>query len=402
MGASDVVIIGGSIAGLMHGVVLRSIGKSVTILESRQQHELQAEAAGLSLGPHAQELMSKYAVWNDPVAIQTRGSQFLSPAGVVLNEIPPAFSVTTSTWSVVFERLKAKFVEQGLSDLKATYETGAKVIRFEEQNQGASFKIICRDEHTETDRIYEAPLLIAADGARSTILRQLLPELQPKDAGYVAWRGCIPETETPGALQGALEGKLLFSMFQGHYIIAYLTPGSTENTATGDRLLDWCWFCPVQEDSAEFRNMMADSLGHQHNKTVPRGRLRSDVWERQLKAYPLSSPWYNVIRHTKEPFVTAITSFEGAAAAFHHGKLLLVGEAFTQFRPHLGLSCNLAAAQALQLVEVFDGDKSIEDWNTFSVQYAQEFSIRSKAMGQFGLTGKWPEGYVPLYTRKGS
>jgi len=204
----------------MHGVVLGSLGKKVIIFESRKEHELRAEAAGLSLGPHAQQLLRKYVASSTTMAIQASCSQILSPMGDVLNEIPPAFSVTTSTWNIVFDQLKEKFIEKGKSEPKRVYEAGIKVTKFEDTGPDTPIKLYYRDESLGPDKSVEAAMVIAADGARSTILGQLQPDLQPKYAGYVAWRGFVPEIQTPYVLRGALEGKLLFAPLEGHYIIA--------------------------------------------------------------------------------------------------------------------------------------------------------------------------------------
>jgi hypothetical protein len=144
---------------------------------------------------------------------------------------------------------------------------------------------------------------------------------------------------------------------------------------------------------------MTDTNGHRHNKTVPRGRLRKEVWEKHLSDHKLPTGWNELISKSEEPFVTAITSFEGPSPRFCDGKVLLAGEAFTQFRPHLGLSCDLAAMQALTLDEVFVGEKTMAEYERVVGDYAEEFAMRSSAMGHFGLTGKWPEGYVPLYPK---
>jgi 2-polyprenyl-6-methoxyphenol hydroxylase-like FAD-dependent oxidoreductase len=145
---------------------------------------------------------------------------------------------------------------------------------------------------------------------------------------------------------------------------------------------------------------MTDIKGYRHNKTVPRGCLRNEVWEKQLAKKKLPTGWDELISKSEGPFVTAVTSFEGPGPLFCDGKVLLAGEAFTQFRPHLGLSCDLAALQALTLGDVLTGDITMTEYEKLVTEYTEEFSVRSSAMGHFGLTGRWPEGYVPLYMKK--
>jgi hypothetical protein len=81
--------------------------------------------------------------------------------------------------------------------------------------------------------------------------------------------------------------------------------------------------------------------------------------------------------------------------AFYNGKVLLVGEAYTQIRPHLGASCDIAALQALLLAEVLSGKKSMKEWEGEVAEYASKMSIASRATGTFGMTGNWPKDYVP-------
>jgi 2-polyprenyl-6-methoxyphenol hydroxylase-like FAD-dependent oxidoreductase len=42
-------------------------------------------------------------------------------------------------------------------------------------------------------RVATADLLIGADGAWSAVRQQVLPDIHPTYAGYVAWRGLMPE-----------------------------------------------------------------------------------------------------------------------------------------------------------------------------------------------------------------
>jgi 2-polyprenyl-6-methoxyphenol hydroxylase-like FAD-dependent oxidoreductase len=41
----------------------------------------------------------------------------------------------------------------------------------------------------------EADLIVGADGLFSTLRQQFLPEVRPRYAGYVAWRGIVDEVE---------------------------------------------------------------------------------------------------------------------------------------------------------------------------------------------------------------
>ena len=91
------------------------------------------------------------------------------------------------------------------------------------------------------------------------------------------------------------------------------------------------------------------------------------------------------------PLLTAIRSFDNTRGSFFGGKLLLVGEAFIQLRPHLGASCDIAGISAMNLPHVLSGDISIEEWETRVAEHAMEKAIGSRATGIFGMTGRWPE-----------
>lgn len=180
----------------------------------------------------------------------------------------------------------------------------------------------------------------------------------------------------------------------------YLTPGPSGSTAPGERLLDWCWYDICDGQSID--EIMTDSSGYRHGQTVPRGSVRPDVWKKQVSRAEevLPAGFRDIVKETTSPLVTAITSFESPKALLCGGKVVLVGEAFTQLRPHLGLSSNLAAFQALTLANALKGQKSLAEWEEEVIKLGHEDSVRSSAMGTLGMTGSWPQGYVPPYLRK--
>ncbi|KAJ4378191.1 hypothetical protein N0V83_001025 [Neocucurbitaria cava] len=177
----------------------------------------------------------------------------------------------------------------------------------------------------------------------------------------------------------------------------YLTPSDSGSMKLGDRLIEWCWYDPCEAGSPVFCDFMTDSNGKQHNVTMPAGILRPEAWEAQLSRRKGKLPplWYNIFTKSDLPLLTAIHSFDNSKANFFEGKLLLAGEAYTQIRPHLGASCDIAALQALTLAKVLHGEMSLKEWETNVAQYATKKAVQSNATGVFGMTGQWPEGFVP-------
>lgn len=181
---------------------------------------------------------------------------------------------------------------------------------------------------------------------------------------------------------------------------SYLTPGDSGKLQPGGRLIEWCWYDTCDALSSDFENFMTDTKGKRHNVTVPAGLLRPEVWDAQLtrRKEILSPLWHNIFSQAKSPLLTAVNSFDNRKALFFDGKLLLVGEAYNQIRPHLGASCDIAALQALTLAEVLEGEKTLVEWEEEVAKYATEMATRSRATGVFGMTGHWPKDYMPPST----
>jgi len=161
----------------------------------------------------------------------------------------------------------------------------------------------------------------------------------------------------------------------------------------GERVIEWCWYDPCDASTPVFSDYMTDVHGVRHNITVPSHLLRPEVWRAQLRRRDssLTPLWREVFHASDMPLLTAIRSFDNTQASFFNAKLLLVGEAFLQLRPHLGASSDIAGISAIHLPLVLSGHMTIEQWEKKVAEHAIEKAIGSRAMGMFGMTGQWPE-----------
>ena len=58
--------------------------------------------------------------------------------------------------------------------------------------------------------------------------RQFWPTMRPAYAGYLAWRGLIPEDDMPLAARETLHGDFGFANNEGSHILGYLCPRRAE------------------------------------------------------------------------------------------------------------------------------------------------------------------------------
>jgi 2-polyprenyl-6-methoxyphenol hydroxylase-like FAD-dependent oxidoreductase len=94
-----------------------------------------------------------------------------------------------------------------------------------------------------------------------------------------------------------------------------------------------------------------------------------------------------VIEKTKKPFVALINEHLSTQASFFDGKLLLVGDALSLFRPHVALSTNQSALHALTLEKVVRKVWSLQEWEGNALRYAKSTGMLSVVVGSFGQAG---------------
>ena len=71
----------------------------------------------------------------------------------------------------------------------------------------------------------QADLLVGADGTRSTVRQQALPEAVPLYAGYCAWRALIAESALPPDVHRELFDFMSFTLPPGEQLLGYPVAG---------------------------------------------------------------------------------------------------------------------------------------------------------------------------------
>ncbi|MCJ1366225.1 hypothetical protein MMC16_005351 [Acarospora aff. strigata] len=393
----NIVVVGGSLGGLFAGVVLKRLGHHVRILERNPTSLLHNQGAGVVAGGDTQEFFHKHDATNRPIAVTSRLRHYLDIDGNVIHKEHSVQKMTS--WDLLYYLLRANFdrVESEYCKLpgpiegegEAKYEYGHVVTGLKNKEEHVEIEFQDRDGKQGST---SADLVIGADGSSSTIRKVLLPDVKRTYAGYVAWRGTIPETEASQAAKDAFVEKFAFYHTGGVQILSYTIPGPNGALEPGKRLINWVWYINYAEDSQDFADLMTDSQGKRHHNTLPIGSMRPEIWTKQ-PAYAkqiLPPQFAEIVTKTKHPFIQAITDVIAPRNVFFDGKVLLIGDAVAGFRPHTAASTSQAAFDALQLGRLMSGNVGLEQWQRETMEYARQMQSRGVALGERSQFGRHP------------
>ena len=201
-------------------------------------------------------------------------------------------------------------------------------------------------------------LLIAADGSHSTIRAQLAPDVAPRYAGYVAWRGVVEESEMTAAEHALLFGRMCFSLPEGELLLALGMPGRDADTRPGHRRYYWIWFRPADEANA-LPALCTDATGRCHGSSIPPPLVRAEVIRdlQQAAEASFAPPLTAIIRRTRQPYPHGIFDLEAPRLTF--GRIVLLGDAAFVARPHVGAGITKAALDAKGLVEALAAESDL-------------------------------------------
>jgi 2-polyprenyl-6-methoxyphenol hydroxylase-like FAD-dependent oxidoreductase len=396
----SVIIVGGSLAGLMHALVLLSLPKPpiVRILERSPTALLHNQGAGIVAGNETQEFFDKFVRSGRDVAVTSKLRLYLDRSGKVMDGSIEERQQRMTSWDLLYhllrwrvEGLESEYVDGLSADErpKASYENGCTVKALEKSGDAVKLTWTSKDHGEQTS---EADLVIAADGASSTIRRLVKSDVKRNYVGYVAWRGTVPENELSDQAKDVFMEKFPFYHSTGIQVLGYLIPGKNGTTEPGQRLFNWVWYCNYEDGSSELEELMTDVNGKRHAITLPVGSMNPEVWSKQ-KAYAsqvLPPQYAEAVNKTQQPFIQAITDVRSPQNSFLDGRVLLVGDALAGFRPHTAASTGQAAFDALRMGDWFGGEINEETYHERVLEFSKEVQEKGVMLGERSQFGRHP------------
>src|SRR5262249_35423143 len=143
------------------------------------------------------------------IALKSR--VWLEPSGNVAAEQPFSSGHVATAWARLYQALKGALP----GDCCCFNKT---LVRIEQRADRVT--AIFADGSSAA-----SSLLIAADGMHSTVRQQLLPNVMPRYAGYVCWRGVLEEADTPSTVRSGLFDRQTFCFPAGELFLGMPNPG---------------------------------------------------------------------------------------------------------------------------------------------------------------------------------
>ena len=335
------VIIGGSMSGLLCGLMLRRAGWDVDIYE-RVESELSGRGAGIVAQAELIERLRKLGLETDALGVAITTRKILDAQGRVTEEVECPQVLTA--WERVYRLLRDAFPPahyhrgRGL----AAYEPGANSVR----------------AHFSDGETIAADLLVGADGTRSTVRQQALPQAAPLYAGYCAWRALLAEDAIPPDTHRDLFAYMAFTLPPGEQLLGYPVAGPDNDLRPGHRRYNVVWYRPADEKT-KLPWLLTDESGVTHAISIPPPLIRREaIAEMRAAAERLAGPQFRqIVKLIDEPILQPIYDLESPHMAF--GRVAILGDAAFVARPHVAAGVSKAADDAAALTQALQAEPDV-------------------------------------------
>jgi 2-polyprenyl-6-methoxyphenol hydroxylase-like FAD-dependent oxidoreductase len=338
------IIVGGSLGGLFAANLLVRNGWRVDVFE-RVPEELAGRGAGIVTHPELFEALAAAGIdFDDSIGVKVQSRVTFAQNGAVLSarDLPQ----TLTAWGKMYHVLRA-----ALPDVH--YHAGGTVAAVQD---GPEKALVTLTDGT----VLHADLVIAADGFKSSIREQFLPDVKLQYAGYVAWRGLVDEAALSRETREALFEKFAFCLPPREQILGYPVAGQGNSTTPGERRYNFVWYRATSED-IQLPNLLTDQSGKRWVGGIPPTLIREDILaDMEEAALTLLAPQFGeVVTKAKQPLFQPIFDLEVPQMAF--GRIALLGDAAFVARPHCGMGVTKAASDAMALVKALQARTDVRE-----------------------------------------
>ena len=331
---AKILVVGGSLGGLLVANILLRQGHDVTLLE-KANGSLDGRGAGIVTHDALTEALRAAGVSVDEtLGVLVTKRVTLGADGQSLGEMEMPQILTS--WSRLYHMLKESFPSE-------RYLQG-KTVKSVTQDAN-SVKVLCEDGNQ-----YEAELLIASDGIRSAVRAQVAPQIQPEYAGYIAWRGVCDEASLSNYTLDTLFNCFGFCLPNGEQMLGYPVAGSGNDTRPGKRRYNFVWYRPASEHE-ELVSLLTDDDGHHYPAGIPPLKVSwKHIAHMRKVAKEILAPQYaEILEKTSTPFLQAIYDVRSEQIVF--GRIALMGDAAFVGRPHVGMGVTKAGDEAMVIAK---------------------------------------------------